>query len=168
MRGPSPFWAFSLRFYASPGVAEACLELQDRGGADINVLFFVIYLSLQGKLLDPETLARMDGAASAWRQHAVLPLRGVRRYLKAPPEAAQSAATAALRSEVKRVELEAERLQQLMLESLFPVDATGGHDLPANALPRNLEQYARFVGTLPPEPLARVRVAALALCGNGV
>ena len=32
----SPFWLFSLRFYAQEGIAPACLTLQDEAGVDVN------------------------------------------------------------------------------------------------------------------------------------
>ena len=32
----SPFWRFSLRLYRSPGVAEACITLQEESGADTD------------------------------------------------------------------------------------------------------------------------------------
>ncbi|MCG8546534.1 MAG: TIGR02444 family protein, partial [Alphaproteobacteria bacterium] len=35
------FWNFSLRAYARPGVADACIRLQDRYGVDVNVLFYL-------------------------------------------------------------------------------------------------------------------------------
>ena len=36
----SRFWDFSLEIYAKPGVAQACLALQDECGADVNLLLF--------------------------------------------------------------------------------------------------------------------------------
>ena len=33
----SPFWQFSVKFYAVPGVAEACIELQDQANVDAGV-----------------------------------------------------------------------------------------------------------------------------------
>ena len=32
------FWDFSLAFYALPGVADACLELQERCSVDVKVM----------------------------------------------------------------------------------------------------------------------------------
>ena len=36
----SPFWQFSIKFYAVPGVADACIALQDQAKVDVNILFF--------------------------------------------------------------------------------------------------------------------------------
>ena len=35
--GKSPFWRFSIKFYAVPGVAQACIELQDQAKVDVNL-----------------------------------------------------------------------------------------------------------------------------------
>ena len=45
------FWDFSLAFYAMPGVADACLQLQDGCGADVNVLLFLLYRARDGYML---------------------------------------------------------------------------------------------------------------------
>ena len=42
----SPFWRFSIKFYGMPGVAPACIELQDQAMVDVNVLFFLLCLIL--------------------------------------------------------------------------------------------------------------------------
>ena len=49
----SACWRFSLRFYARDGVAPICLALQDHHGVDVNVLFFLLFLSLQQRRLAP-------------------------------------------------------------------------------------------------------------------
>ncbi|MEI7682415.1 MAG: hypothetical protein WCK07_23670, partial [Betaproteobacteria bacterium] len=63
-------------------------------------------------------------------------------------------ATAQLRSAVKRDELAAEQLQQLTMEALFPVAASGGAASDHVAAARtNLESYAALTGPLPPAAL---------------
>ena len=42
----SPFWRFSLQLYRLPGVAEACIELQEKCGADVNLLLFLLWTLL--------------------------------------------------------------------------------------------------------------------------
>ena len=39
----SPFWRFSVKFYGEPGVAQACIDLQDQVGVDVNVLFAEVH-----------------------------------------------------------------------------------------------------------------------------
>ena len=43
----SPFWQFSLRFYRMPQVADACIELQERAGVDVNLLLFLLWQASQ-------------------------------------------------------------------------------------------------------------------------
>ena len=45
----SPFWQFSIKFYAVPGVAQACIELQDQAQVDVNILFFLLWNATQGR-----------------------------------------------------------------------------------------------------------------------
>jgi hypothetical protein len=84
----------------------------------------------------------------------VRPLRTARRHLKDCGAPFAGEATAQLRSAVKRDELAAEQLQQLTMEALFPVAASGGaasdHVAAARA---NLENYAALTGPLPPAAL---------------
>ncbi|GAA3549268.1 TIGR02444 family protein [Zobellella aerophila] len=44
----SSFWQFSSRHYGKPGVAPACLALQDNHGANINLLLLLLMLEQQG------------------------------------------------------------------------------------------------------------------------
>jgi len=38
----SPFWRFSLRFYARAKISAICLLLQDEAGVDVNLLLFLL------------------------------------------------------------------------------------------------------------------------------
>ncbi|WP_029008834.1 TIGR02444 family protein [Azospirillum halopraeferens] len=103
----NPFWAFSLDFYGRPGVAGACLALQDRCGADVNLVLFALWAGgVCGAALDAGDLQRLRAAVGPWQAGVVGPLRAVRRHLK------HDAAAAALREKVKALELEAERVEQ--------------------------------------------------------
>lgn len=152
MTAPRPvegsFWDFSLAFYALPGVAEACLALQERCGVDVNVLLFLLYLARVGRLLSPVDVEKIDALAAPWRQAVVVPLRSVRRALKESVGEFRPDATAALRTEVKRIELAAERVQQETLERLFPLGAIGEPHADSAACARiHLERYgARMSG----------------------
>lgn len=146
----SAFWRFSLRFYADPGAADACIRLQDACGADVNVLLFVLFLARAGRLLHDDDIARIEAMSAPWRDQVVQPLRQARRCLRTPPAAFDPAATAQLRAEVKRIELEAERLQQLSLERGLPAACIGIEhpDIGACAR-RNLAAYARRLREFP-------------------
>ena len=81
----SPFWQFSIKFYAVPGVAEACIELQDQAKVDVNILFFLLWNAAQGRTYKKADVAEVERLIGAWRDMAVVPIRNVRRALKTPP-----------------------------------------------------------------------------------
>ena len=104
-------WEWMLEAYARPGVPEACLALQDQHGQNTSFLLWAIYAEAQ----DPELLAQAAEFTRAWDRTALVPLREVRRGLKAPLPPASDDAREGLREEVKALELAAERL---LLETL--------------------------------------------------
>ena len=112
---PPSLWDFSLATYARPGVAEACLALQDRFGQDVNLLLWALWLGTRGHRLRPDELASAEAAAGPWHAEVVVPLRIVRRRLKTGPLPAPGGAAEALRDRLKGLELEAERLEQEVL-----------------------------------------------------
>lgn len=118
-------WSFSLSLYAAPGVAEACLTAQDRHGADVNLLLWAVWLASQGHDLTAAEVAEAEAATRPWREEVIWPLRAVRRRLKTGPLPAPDAATESLRMQVKAAELEAEKAQQLLLQTLPEHRRTG-------------------------------------------
>jgi uncharacterized protein (TIGR02444 family) len=151
----SAFWRFSLSFYAVPGVSEACLQLQEDCGADVNVVLFALFLARAGRLLGDEDVARIEALAADWRDNVVQPLRRARRFLRAPPGGFDPAGTASLRNEVKRIELEAERLQQLSLERNLPACSLGTPHADVDfCASGNLAAYARRLRDFPPAAVA--------------
>ncbi|HXF52738.1 MAG TPA: TIGR02444 family protein [Hyphomicrobiaceae bacterium] len=143
----SPFWRFSLAVYADPEVAKVCLELQDEAGADVNVLLYMLWAASRGRRLSADDVRPIVAAVEDWRKGVVVPLRTARRSLRAPPAAVDAAGSAALRSQVKKVELEAERLQQEALYRLRPVDDLGrAEPSPEAAAAANVAAYGEVIG----------------------
>ncbi|MDO9434395.1 TIGR02444 family protein [Hydrogenophaga sp.] len=105
-----PVWRFAIGLYALPGVAEACLALQDGAHVDVCVLLYALYADAQGRSLDAAELKQADAAARPWREQVVHPLRAMRRQLK--PGFGQLSAddTAPVRAQVQAAELAAEKL----------------------------------------------------------
>lgn len=74
MKVPSTeqFWQFSEQHYGRPGVAEACLQLQDDYLANVNLLLLLVMLEERGVSLDPTLLLPMvrqrTGLFNQWRQ----------------------------------------------------------------------------------------------------
>lgn len=125
----NPFWRFSLRVYAAPGVAPECLQLQERLGLDVNVVLFAAWLGLaRGITLRDADLERIAAAIAGWSGDVVKPLRSVRKALKPLAEGPDSAITA-LRKRVADAELVAEQIEQAQLHALagtLGVPATPG------------------------------------------
>jgi uncharacterized protein (TIGR02444 family) len=108
----NPLWSFALDFYGRPGVAEACLAIQDALDADIVELVVILYAwSRLGISLSEAEGAVLRAEMQAWRETSVLPLRQIRHALKPPRSDMPHATKEALRDQVKRAELLAEQMQ---------------------------------------------------------
>lgn len=113
MRPENPFWAFSLNAYARPDVAEACLFLQDEAALDVNLLLYCCWVaSVRESALTEDELRKAVDLTAEWQEQVVVPLRRMRRELKGGADGLPDDAVESFRSEVKRLELEGERLQQ--------------------------------------------------------
>jgi uncharacterized protein (TIGR02444 family) len=114
----SPLWRFSLAVYASAGVQEECLDVQERIGVDVNLLMLCAYVgAVEGAVLSASDVADAIEASGAWHGNIVKMLRQVRRTLK-PWGAGQGGvanAVEGLRVKVKGAELEAEQIEQAMM-----------------------------------------------------
>jgi len=153
----SPFWRFSVKFYGMPGVAPACIELQDQAKVDVNVLFFLLWNATRSRALNADEVAKVEAAIGPWREMAVVPIRNVRRALKVPPAVMTPEAAEGFRTRIKAVELEAERLQQEALYELAQSSRLGQPAAsPAKAAQTSVDAYQDVIGPFPPGPLATV------------
>ena len=137
----SPFWDFSLEVYAKPGVAQACLALQDECGVDVNLLLFCCWAGP----LDEAGVRRAIDAVAHWQTAVVQPLRAVRRLLKADFERIFQDHREVLRQAIKTSELDAEHIEQVVLGenlgiALSPQDTTVHHAV------ANLANYFAIAG----------------------
>jgi uncharacterized protein (TIGR02444 family) len=115
-------WAFALEIYARPGVADACLKLQNQAGVDVMMLLVITFAAVRHRiLLTAAEIRELDEACRPWREQIVWPLRAIRSGLKTGPAPAPNSETEALRSKVKAVELAAERLQNQLLAEHLPL-----------------------------------------------
>ncbi len=158
-----PFWDFSIRTYSKAGVAEACLALQERHDADVNVLLYCLWIA--GRRDGRLTRARLAGLlerTAPWRDRVVLPLRELRDLLKAwtPPPSGDHAEL--VRATVKRAELDAEHAEQLFLADGVPVE--GDRDAPSEAAAMDAaENLAQYLSLLRARPSAEERAWAATL-----
>jgi uncharacterized protein (TIGR02444 family) len=147
----SPFWRFSLRFYRQPGVADACIALQDGCGVDVNVLLFFLWLATARRCVSLAVAREVCTTAAPWRDDVVVPLRTIRRRLKEGSALIERSATEAFRTRVKSLELESERLEQEALFALAEGLATNDTTTIEGAARVNLASYEDVLGCDFPE-----------------
>ena len=131
----NPLWDYSLATYSKPGVAAACLALQDRCGLDVNLLLLCCWLGAEGRRLDKEMAGKLIELTADWQREVVMPLRRIRRRLKGG-----DALEEVFRSQIKGQELSAERLEQDRLLAFVGQGGSGKQGGPALAA-ANLKTY---------------------------
>jgi uncharacterized protein (TIGR02444 family) len=162
----SPFWDFSLELYGREGVPDICIDLQDRLGIDVNILLYCCWAAACGAPMLTESEVRaLDAVVRDWREEVVKPLRAARRAMKAMNATDAAGHRERIRTQVKRSELEAERLQQLMLAAAmpFPVKESGeSGDVRKTAL-ANMAAYLTFLGA-PPDGAEIEKLSEISAC----
>ncbi|MDA0231412.1 MAG: TIGR02444 family protein [Proteobacteria bacterium] len=143
---PGSLWNFSLETYRRPGVQDACLELQDGVGADVNML---LYCCWRGGFADGE-MRKLLAYLAPWQSDVVHGLRSVRRTLK--PMVAElgelSKPASSLRTKIAALELEAEKLQHAML-SRHSLEHGETNPPSPQAAVQNLSQYFKLLEKAP-------------------
>ena len=144
----SEFWDFSLATYGRPGVASACIALQDRRGADVNLLLLCCWLGASGRgRVEADELDRALAVSRPWQEAVVAPLRRLRRRLKSRPAAAPGASVEAVRRGIAAAEIDAEHAEQLMIAAAVP--RAPKNDRPASRrLADAAENVARYLAAL--------------------
>lgn len=152
----SALWDYSLRLYAQPDVESTCLNLQQRG-LDVNCLLLALWLAASGRE-SPQAAHwhELQTQVAPWRRDVVEALRTVRQRLKALG-ASDSREIRDLRTAVQACELDAEHIEQLMLEaavSRTPQARSPDQQLTAAGL--NLRRYyCAALGMAPDAAAAR-------------
>lgn len=153
-------WAFSLGFYAPPDVQAACLRLQDDHGGDVNLALCLLWHGRAGREIGAEGVAGLEAAVAPWRGAVVAPIRTLRRSLKTErlldPEPQEG-----FRTKLKKLELDAEKLEQLALEAV-PVTPLR-HLPPEQAAQANLLAYGALLGGLPADLIEILAARAVTL-----
>jgi uncharacterized protein (TIGR02444 family) len=157
-----PFWSFSRDLYGRPGVAPACLALQDRFGCDVNLLLLAIFAARCGVALNGEEFARLDAAVAPWRSRVVEPIRALRRLLKADALGVAPERAEACRQALLKAELEGERAAQELLARTARLPPPAGEPDRDRAR-ANLDAYLGWRGADAPSArqLAATVLAAL-------
>jgi uncharacterized protein (TIGR02444 family) len=160
----TPLWAFSLAVYGHDGVADECLDLQDRLSLDVNLLLFAAFIgAIDGVRLDSQDIAAASAAIAGWQSEIVHGLRRARRALKPLSSDAGNPlrdANSALRAQLKSAELAAEKIEQTMLwQSSQACLADRPRTDHTQALTANLRGVLAFYGAAETAP--RLRDAAV-------
>ncbi len=163
-------WAFALQLYARPGIADACLKLQDEAGVDVRMALMNVCAAVRHRvLLTPSEIRELDEACRLWRELIVYPLRAMRTRLKSGPSPAPGNTTEPFRSTIKAAELSAERLQNQLLAERLPLRASERDIIGAD----DLRSVLRSVVTLalekrPGKPLSDLLPAIDGMVGAAI
>ena len=163
----TPLRTFSLAVYGRDGVAEECLELQERLNLDINLLLFVAFTgAVDGVRMELQDIAAANGVVANWHAQIVCALRRARRTLKSVNADVGNPlhdVNAALRTQVKAAELEAEKIEQAMLWQWSRREFAGRPRTDRDqALVANLLGILQFYGADAEAAVPRLRDAAAA------
>jgi uncharacterized protein (TIGR02444 family) len=111
------FWTFSLAVYGNAAVQRECLDLQDHHGINVNLLLFCAFVgAIHGAVLSRADVKQAESIVHRWDGEIVSSLRAARRTLKLFDGDGSSGGCNSLYNGVKAHELEAEKLEQRMLE----------------------------------------------------
>jgi uncharacterized protein (TIGR02444 family) len=103
---------FALAVHDQPGVGDACVSLQDRLDADVNIVLCAAYFgAVRARTVTSDDIAAARARIDTWNRDVVRPLRAVRRLLKAGPPPAPSPQTDEVRRQVAKAELDAELIE---------------------------------------------------------
>ncbi|WP_449430626.1 TIGR02444 family protein [Pseudomonas putida] len=99
-------WNHALALYARPGVEQACLSLQASGG-DVCLLLCATWLQARRVMASDERAQALRDIAEPWQLEVLRPLRSLRQHWRTA--ALDDARLAALREQLKGLELQAEK-----------------------------------------------------------
>jgi uncharacterized protein (TIGR02444 family) len=148
----SEFWDFSVKLYGAPGVAPACLDLQERHGADVNALMFCVWLAASGRgPLERSLLDEALAAAAPWHVEVVRALRAVRKRLKTAVGPVDQGMAQALRARIQMIEIDSEHIEQLTLaaHAAAPPAKAVDAETRADHAARHCAAYFRRIGASP-------------------
>ncbi len=139
----NPFWDYSLNLYQQPGIAQLCIDLQDRFGANVNLVLFACWVGNRGRRLDGSNLRAALAEISDWNKRVTQPLRSRRRALDPG-----RAGVAQEKQRLLAKELDAEREEQARLLNWFDTHSPSLPVAPAEeAIVQNLMLYLAMLGT---------------------
>ena len=146
---PSKFWDFSLDLYNKPEVSEACLQLQNSYGLDVNLILFCLWYGPEIGEINENILQQALQFSHSWKQDVVQPLRDTRSRMKASRQqfpATGNSQFDTLRDHIKLNELAAENYQQQILEAYALADKPTSEKTGFEVADGNLNRFLAAVG----------------------
>ncbi len=115
------FWEFSCTLYERDGVAATLIDLQDRLGADVNVILYCCWTACTGRgPVPPDAFADLDEMLAPWRTHVTTRLRNIRRDIKEHAQLITCPGAQVIRDAVLSIEVQSERVSQDCLQASAP------------------------------------------------
>jgi uncharacterized protein (TIGR02444 family) len=162
----APIWDFVLKFYGRQGVSEACIALQDTVGIDVNMVLFLMWMAGQGRSMAAADVKTVSEMSHGWQREVVVPIRGVRRLLKANAPLVDPDTAAAYRKKVQAIELEGEQLQLNAMAALSASFKSASAP-PEQAARANLQAFQQMAGKPFPQAAVDTFVRALTEVADG-
>ena len=153
---PHQFWDFSLDIYRKPGVADACLFVQDRYGLNVNFVLFCVWVADCGSgALSTADIATAMRRIMDWEKHIVRPLREIRRLCRQEPLGVPEFLLQTFHPRIETAELEAEHVEQLVLAEFArslpvatPEVTSEVNDRPTDSVSDAVCSLKSYIGTL--------------------
>jgi len=162
-----PFADFSARVYRKPGVADACLFIQERYGLNVNLVLFCLWVADRGG--GALTAGQIDTAMRRvidWEAQVIEPLRAIRKTCRSEALGVPEFLLQMFAPQIETAELGAAQVERLVLASLVP--DTGPSTGEADAAVRSLDTYVGKLGIAPDAQLAECLTAILQAVFAGV
>ena len=112
----SEFWTYSLNSYQIPEIEQACLRMQDKFQADVNILLYCCWVGQQKIQLTESDIKKLIVISHPWQSNILVHLRAARHTLKTSPVIIPDEQREQTRQQISEMELNAEHMAQLALE----------------------------------------------------
>lgn len=119
----SPLWDYVTQLYSLPEVEKTCLALQQQQGADVNVLLLACWLGNKQMRITPELLQQIQSVSQPWQENILQPMRKARLAIKEHILLVPTDQLEQTRSNMLKMELNAEHMQVLALEDSIQLES---------------------------------------------
>lgn len=118
----SELWNYSTQTYRIPEIETACLNLQNRHHADVNILLYCCWCGDKGFALSVDDMNRLIATTTPWQEYILRPLRNARRMMKQQVIAMPADIHEQSLRNMSEMEIHAEHMAQLALEKAIDLD----------------------------------------------